>query len=51
MDNVTGIEEEFVVMDRVKVTERKFVFILEAKKSSTGEVMKQCLLTMKVTTI
>jgi len=39
-DNVTGGEEEFVMMDRVKV-------IVEGKRNSTGEGRKQCLLAMK----
>ena len=47
IDNATGGQEEFVVMDRISVTERKFVLIVEAKRTSTGEGIKQCLLTMK----
>jgi len=46
-DNKTHGEEEFVVMDRIKVTEEKFVLILEGKRSSTGEGIKQCLLAMR----
>ncbi|KAI5780243.1 hypothetical protein DFH27DRAFT_361544 [Peziza echinospora] len=46
-DNVTGGEEEFIVMDRIQVTEQKFVLIVEGKRSSTGEGRKQCLLAMK----
>ncbi|KAF8416005.1 hypothetical protein EV426DRAFT_688018 [Tirmania nivea] len=46
-DNTVLGEEEFVVMDRVSVTEQKFVCIVEGKGSSTGEGVKQCLLAMK----
>ena len=33
--------------NRISVTERKFVLIVEGKRSSTGEGRKQCLLAMK----
>lgn len=46
-DNTAAGEEEFVVMDRIKVTEEKFVCIVEGKRSSTGEGVKQCLLAMR----
>ena len=46
-DNTTGGEEEFVVMDIINVTEERFVFILEGKRSSTREGIKQCLLAMR----
>ncbi|KAF8423837.1 hypothetical protein EV426DRAFT_601366 [Tirmania nivea] len=46
-DGKTGGTEEFVVMDLISVSEESFVFIVEAKKSSFGEAMKQCLLAMK----
>lgn len=46
-DGETGGAEEFVVMDLVSVTEEKFVLIIEAKRASLGEAMKQCLLAMK----
>ncbi|KAF8534429.1 hypothetical protein BDD12DRAFT_809376 [Trichophaea hybrida] len=45
-DNETGGIEEFVVMDRISVTEEKFVLVIEAKRSSLGEAMKQCLLSL-----
>jgi len=35
------------MVDLVSVTEEKFVPIVEAKRSSLGEAMKQCLLAMK----
>lgn len=34
-------------MDLVSVVERNFVLVIEAKRSSLGETMKQCLLSMK----
>ena len=46
-DNETGEMEEFVVMDRISITEEKFVLVIEAKRSSLGEAMKQCLLSVK----
>lgn len=46
-DGETGGKEEFVVMDLISVTEEKFVLVIEAKTSSLGEAMKQCLLAMK----
>ena len=46
-DNETGGNEDFVVMDRISAEEQTFVLIMEAKKSYTGEAMKQCLLGMK----
>ena len=46
-DGETGGTEEFVMVDLVSVTEEKFVLIVEAKRSSLGQAMKQCLLAMK----
>ncbi|RPA93678.1 hypothetical protein L873DRAFT_1815520, partial [Choiromyces venosus 120613-1] len=46
-ENETGVRKEFVVMDRVSVTEERFVLIIEGIRSSAGEAMKQCLLSMK----
>ncbi|KAH8148459.1 uncharacterized protein LAJ45_07562 [Morchella importuna] len=46
-DGETGGTEEFVMVDLVSVTEEKFIFIVEAKRSSLGQAMKQCLLAMK----
>ncbi|KAI5800494.1 hypothetical protein FPQ18DRAFT_301119 [Pyronema domesticum] len=34
-------------MDRISVGEEKFILIIETKKSSTGEALKQCLLSLK----
>ncbi|RPB27442.1 hypothetical protein L211DRAFT_546945 [Terfezia boudieri ATCC MYA-4762] len=34
-------------MDFVAVMERSYVLIIEAKRSTLGEAMKQCLLSMK----
>jgi hypothetical protein len=45
-DGETGGTEEFV-MDLISVTEENFVLIVEAKRSSIGKAMKQCLLAMK----
>lgn len=47
MDCETGGSEEFVMMDVISVTEKNFVFVIEAKRSSLGQAMKQCLLAMK----
>ncbi|KAF8476235.1 hypothetical protein BDZ91DRAFT_211689 [Kalaharituber pfeilii] len=47
VDSETGGEEEFVVVDLVSVTDQKFVLMVEAKRSSLGKAMKQCLLTMR----
>lgn len=46
-DNETGGAEKFGVMDRISVGQERFVLIMEAKRSSLGEAMKQCLLAMK----
>lgn len=47
VDSETGGCEEFVLMDIIAIKERDFVFIVEAKRSSIGEAMKQCLLAMR----
>ena len=44
-DEQTG--EKFVVVDRILVTEGKYVFIIETKRASLSSAMKQCLLSMK----
>ena len=46
-DKETGGEEEFVVVDRIAVGEERFVLIIEGKKGTTGEALKQCLLSLK----
>ncbi|KAA8898902.1 hypothetical protein FN846DRAFT_194803 [Sphaerosporella brunnea] len=43
----TGGYEEFLVVDMISVMEEKVVLVIEAKSSSLGEAMKQCLLAMK----
>ena len=47
VDNWTGGTEEFVGLDYISVTEGKFVFIIEAKKTSLGQAKKQAFLSMK----
>ena len=44
---MTGGVEEFVLMDLISVKESNYVFIIEAKASSLGQAMEQCLLSMK----
>ncbi|KAG0634855.1 hypothetical protein HOY80DRAFT_1140366 [Tuber brumale] len=46
-DAVTGGYQEFVMLDMIGVGNRKFVFVVEAKKSSLGGAKRQCLLSMK----
>ncbi|KAL0638819.1 hypothetical protein Q9L58_002048 [Maublancomyces gigas] len=46
-DSTTGGMEEFVMMDLISVKERNYVLIIEAKKASLGDAMKQCLFVMK----
>ncbi|KAI5799188.1 hypothetical protein DFH27DRAFT_559923 [Peziza echinospora] len=43
----TGGREEFVVVDLVTVGEEQFILMVEGKRSSLGQAMKQCLLAMK----
>ena len=45
-DGQTGGYEEFIVVDRISVTDEKYVFIIEAKRDSLGAAMRQCLLSM-----
>lgn len=44
---VSTDSEEFVVIDRIAVTEKRYILVIEGKGSSFGEAMKQCLLVMK----
>jgi hypothetical protein len=44
VDSETGDTEAFVLMDLISVANDKFVFVVEAKRSSVGEAMKQLLL-------
>ncbi|KAF8434035.1 hypothetical protein BGX38DRAFT_179554 [Terfezia claveryi] len=46
-DSETGGKEEFVVIDLISIMERNFVLIIEAKRSSLAEAIKQCLLSLK----
>ncbi|KAF8532805.1 hypothetical protein BDD12DRAFT_809643 [Trichophaea hybrida] len=46
-DGEIGSTEEFVVVDLISVEDEKFILIVEAKRSSLGQAMKQCLLAMK----
>jgi len=46
-DTKTGGLQEFVGVDFVGVGQRKFVFVVEAKKSSAGKAKRQCLLALK----
>ncbi|CCX04283.1 Protein of unknown function [Pyronema omphalodes CBS 100304] len=47
VDSETGGAEDFVMMDLISVMERNFVLVIEAKWSSLGQAMEQCLLAMK----
>ncbi|KAF8416978.1 hypothetical protein EV426DRAFT_721537 [Tirmania nivea] len=40
-------DEEFVVIDRIEITEERYILIIEAKRESLGTAMDQCLLAMK----
>ncbi|CUS07590.1 unnamed protein product [Tuber aestivum] len=46
-DGETSGNQGFVTIDTVGIDDRKFVFVVEAKKSSLGEAKKLCLLVMK----
>lgn len=47
VDSETGRNEEFVVVDEITVEKDKFVLIIEAKRSSTGQALKQIMLSLK----
>ena len=47
IDDLTGGQEEFVLLDYITVTEERYLLIIEAKKSSIGVGMKQILLALK----
>lgn len=36
--------EEIVIVDLVSANEERFILVVEAKRSSLGQAMKQCLL-------
>ena len=42
-----GGAEEFVVIDEVELGKERYLFIVEAKRSSLGAAMGQCLVSMK----
>ncbi|KAG0639089.1 hypothetical protein HOY80DRAFT_1001257 [Tuber brumale] len=46
-DSSTRGYEEFVVIDRISLREERFVFVIEAKRSSLAQALKQCLLAVK----
>ncbi|KAF8465986.1 hypothetical protein BDZ91DRAFT_726081 [Kalaharituber pfeilii] len=46
-DNHYGGYREFVVVDKILVTETTYILIIEAKQASLGAAMGQCLLAMK----
>jgi hypothetical protein len=46
-DSTTHGYQEFVVVDRISVLQKKFVLVIEAKKESISQAMKQCLLALK----
>ncbi|RPA93666.1 hypothetical protein L873DRAFT_1511851 [Choiromyces venosus 120613-1] len=46
-NNETGGMGEFVVVDQISETEKKFVLLIQGKRSSVGEGMNQCLLSLK----
>ena len=47
VDGETGGSEEFVVMDWIAIGADKYMMIIETKKTSTGQAMKQIVLSMK----
>lgn len=44
---VSTDSKEFVVIDRIAVTEKRYILVIEGKRSSFGEAIKQCLLVIK----
>jgi len=46
-DLETGGAEEFVVLDEVDLGKERYLFIVEAKRSSLGAAMGQYLVSMK----
>ncbi|KAF8544769.1 hypothetical protein BDD12DRAFT_814675 [Trichophaea hybrida] len=47
VDSKTGGYEAFVMIDWISGNENHFIVVIEVKRSSIGEAMKQCLLAMK----
>lgn len=46
-DEETGGYEEFMVIDKIEITGKRYILIIEAKKESLGAAIGQCLLAMK----
>ncbi|RPA88448.1 hypothetical protein L873DRAFT_1824504 [Choiromyces venosus 120613-1] len=46
-DNETIGMKEFVVIDWMSATEERFILFIQGKRSSVGEAMRQCLLSLK----
>ncbi|KAG0637269.1 hypothetical protein HOY80DRAFT_1002797 [Tuber brumale] len=46
-DFSTSGMEEFVVIDYISYNQMKYVLVVEAKKASLGEAIKQCFLSLK----
>ncbi|KAF8534478.1 hypothetical protein BDD12DRAFT_860159 [Trichophaea hybrida] len=46
-DFETGGNEEYVVIDQISLAEERYIFVVEAKRSSLGAAMGQCLVSMK----
>ena len=46
-DSMAGGRGEFVVTDQISMWEDKTVFIIEPKRSSTENAMRQCFLSLK----
>ena len=47
MDGVTGGMKKFVVIGRIAAVEDKSVLVIEAKRTSIGQAMKQIVLSFK----
>ena len=46
-DGKTGGTQEVVVVDRITYNKEKFILVVESKRSSLGQALKQCLLALK----
>ncbi|KAF8436390.1 hypothetical protein BGX38DRAFT_1274512 [Terfezia claveryi] len=46
-DGKTGGEEEFVIVDFIQVRSEDFILVVESKRASLGQAMRQCFLAMK----
>ncbi|KAF8465985.1 hypothetical protein BDZ91DRAFT_794562 [Kalaharituber pfeilii] len=47
VDTETGSSEEFIMMDYMPVMDEKFIPVIEAKRYSIKQAMRQCLLSMR----